>query len=142
MGLLASNFKSETAAERFEYLHPFLQEMLFEMIQWLSDRNIHGVITETVTTPEEDAALGRKSVSHQEGRASDLRTRDWPRNTVKEFLDHFNEKYLKHGATRASNGQLALLVFHDSGHGEHIHIQLARSYALKMPKSLSSQRIA
>lgn len=138
----ASHYKSSIIERRAKFMHPFMQQILNEMLEWLKAEGVHGVVTETITTLKEDAALGRKSVTHREGRAFDLRTRDWDRKLLKRFLDHFNKKYGKYGSLGTTTMQPTLLVHHDAGHGEHIHVQLMKQYAVKVPKDLDVAKIA
>lgn len=134
-----SLFKSSIVESRSKFMHVKLQEIMQDMIDWLKEKGIKPVITETVTTLKEDARLGRTSKTHREGRAFDLRTRDWPRELIKEFENHFNSKFGKHGALGATTMQPNLLVWHDAGYGEHFHVQLARQYAVRIPKDMDSK---
>lgn len=137
-----SHFKSQLINDRLKFMNPQLTEIMNEMIQWLTAKGVFPVITETVTTLKEDAALGRKSSTHREGRAFDLRTRDWPAPLKKEFEDYFNKKYGSLGALGATTLQPTFLVFHDIGWGEHFHVQLNKTYAMKVPKDIDGLKTA
>lgn len=137
-----SHFKSSLIESRSNFMHTELHKIMMDALHWLESKGIHGVITETVTTLKEDAQIGRKSVTHREGRAFDLRTRDWPRELIKEFETHFNAKFGRMGAVGQLTLQPTLLVWHDVGHGEHFHIQLSKTYAMKIPKDMDTQKIA
>ena len=130
------SFKNSTIELRAKYLHPFVFQVMEEMIEWCLEKGVNPVVTETVTTLIEDAKLGRLSKSHQQGRAFDLRSRDWPRPLLKEFEDHFNSKYGKLGAIGGTTLQPDLIVWHDAGFGEHFHIQFNKSYLMTLPKVL------
>lgn len=116
-------FKTEKAQERFSEINPTLQAICHEMDEFCKRRGKPFVLTETLTTAEEDKALGRVSISHQEGRAVDIRTRDWPEEFRELFIAHFSGIYGSLGAI-SKDGKRNLLVYHDSGHGAHIHAQL------------------
>lgn len=130
------SFKDSTVELRAKYLHPFVFQVMEEMVLWCLGKNLSPVITETVTTLIEDAKLKRFSKSHQQGRAFDLRTRDWPRELLKEFQDYFNSKYGKLGALSGTTLQPNLILWHDSGHGEHFHVQFNKNYLMTLPKVL------
>lgn len=121
------NFKSEKVEAGFPLLHSQLRDICWEMLRYCFENGMSFVITETVTTAEEDKALGRKSTSHREGRAVDIRTGFWPAKKRQAFMDHFDALYGNFGAVTPA-GETRLLVFHDSGHGEHIHCQLHSSF--------------
>ena len=123
-------FKTEKVKERFTDLHPRLQGICLEMAEYCRVNGMPFVLTETATTFEEDKALGRKSVTHSEGRAVDIRTRDWILPDRQVFMVHFNGRYGNLGALN-SLGDRNLLVYHDSGHGAHIHCQLDTTFKVK-----------
>lgn len=132
------NCKTELVHHRSKYLHPKMAEILLEMITWLKGEGVAGVVTESVTTLVEDARLGRKSITHREGRAGDIRTLGWSKELIAKFQNHFNLKYGKLGALSPTTMEPSLIVYHDSGHGAHMHVQLNKSYAVKMPKELAA----
>ena len=90
------------------------------------------VITATVSTLEEDKALGRKSRTHREARAFDLRSTVFTEIEREEFMKHFEHKY-QTAAAITSNGKRSLIVHHNSGHGDHFHIQIHSKFAQKNP---------
>lgn len=122
-------YKSKTVEERFSYLHPKLKEILAEMDAYCLEHGVDFTLTETVTLPSEDAALGRKSDTHVSRRAADLRTRDWKDDFLRMFMAVMEHDFGHVGAIN-SQGKRQLLVYHDSGHGPHIHCQLSRDYWL------------
>lgn len=126
-------FKSPLSGERCEYLHPQAQEIMNEMTDWCKGLNIPFVITETVTTAEEDKRLSRVSSTHREGRAFDVSTRGWKKAEIDEFMAHFDQKFLHVAAIGAKSGKAELIVHHDSGHGEHFHVQIGKVFAIRDP---------
>jgi hypothetical protein len=135
--LKSEYFKDQTAMDRAKFMHPQLHKIMEEMIDWLLEKGIHPVVTETVTTLIEDTQRKRVSSTHREGRAFDLRTRDWPAEIVKEFETHFENKYGTLGAVGSTTLTAHLLVYHDTGLGMHFHVQLSRAYTvanIKLPK--------
>lgn len=128
--LTIDNFKGSKEKERFDLLHPRMKELCEEMAFYCATNEMPFVLTETVTTDEEDKALKRVSDSHRSHRAVDIRTREWPSEFREKFIKYFSEKYADIAATNSA-GEKRLMVYHDSGFGEHIHCQLNREFAIK-----------
>lgn len=119
--------------------------MLEEMVEFvLVELGFMPMITETVTTKEEDDALDRVGTGHREGRAFDIRSSDWKAQDVRKFMDYFNLKYGKLGAVAKKSGVPTLIVHHNAGTGMHLHVQLNREFvspfvsALNQPKDTPS----
>jgi hypothetical protein len=73
-------------------------------------------ITSTASTKEEDKKLGRKSTTHLEGRAIDVRTDVAGHNFVNWMMNTpEGNEYAKR--------YIAKVYRHDSGHGDHYHIE-------------------
>jgi hypothetical protein len=136
MNLDRKYFKTDLNYQGFSKLHPKMQEVA----EFAIDRALmlgveNPVITETLTTSEIDKALGRVSVSHQQGRAIDFRTwnmKDEQMRTLAQGL------WLNYGDLGAFNklGQRQLVVYHDIGKGPHFHIQLDRTFAVDFSKPI------
>lgn len=131
-GGIRKAFKTQEIRSRSLYLHPLTMMIMAEMIHWAHIRAIPVSVTETLTTEEEDSKLKRVSKSHQEGRAFDLSTRGWTEDQIKLFTEEFSKKYASLAAT-GSSGSPALIVRHDTGRGDHFHVQINRKWALLNP---------
>lgn len=81
------------------------------------------VVTSTIRTHEENKAIGSVSRTHVEGRAADIRSRNFDNIAIKEFIKFFNHKYEDIAAISRSDGKPRLVVYHDSGNGSHFHVQ-------------------
>lgn len=118
-------------------MHPMALVILFEMAWWAIQKGLKFVVTDSRTTLEEDNAItqsdqkGRVSKSHRDGRAWDIRLRDWPENLIKEFIDHFTKKYGHLGAIGATSGQRTLIKRH-YGTADHLHCQLDTTFIAKV----------
>ena len=119
------NFKNAKVFSRFLKCRPVLQFIAADMATWCEANKLHFVITESLTTIEEDQDLNRVSSTHREGRALDIRSKDWPREWINFFGEYFIEKY-KSVAALNKFGTPILIVWHNSGHGEHFHVQIRR----------------
>lgn len=121
-------FKNKKVEDRAKDLDKGLFAILVEMGWFCASRNLDFVLTETVTTPEEDERLGRVSKSHQEKRAVDVRTRDWPEAFIKTFVADFEKKYGHLGAKSLSDGKRRFLIDKSKTKAPHIHIQMGREF--------------
>lgn len=121
-------FKSAEVENRSRFLNQDTMAMLHTMVSYIAMTGLHPVITETVTSKEEDEALNRVSSSHREGRAFDIRCKDWPTTTKINFQTFFEKSFGHLGAISKSDGKKRLVVRHGEGDNEHFHIQLAKSF--------------
>ena len=101
---------------------------MFDMYSYFRKRDLEVVVTETVTTLEEDIAVGRVSSTHRTGRAFDLRNRSWSLMEIKKFETHFNKKYWKRAA-RNKEGIGRLVVSIPHGTGPHFHVQINSEFS-------------
>jgi hypothetical protein len=123
-------FKDDIIAARFTDMNKLAQTIATEMDKWSQDNyNVELTITATVSTIEEDKALGRISDTHRTRRAWDIRTVDLPDSLVAEMIVAINKKYGKYGAVTSALPRLIVNKSH--GTGPHLHCQLNRKYALK-----------
>lgn len=122
-------FKDEKIGNSFLGLHPLCVMLLGEMCAWAWNHSLPFIITETLTTEEEDKLLKRVSRTHREGRAFDISDRNWRAYNITEFVSFFNHKY-KEIAAVTTSGAPALVVHHDAGTGTHFHIQINSQYAI------------
>ena len=122
-------FKHDRDMKLFFLMHPLLQMIATDSAYWAYQRGLDYVVTATVTTIEEDKKLGRKSSSHSDKRAYDARSRNWSFRDKVEYKEWITSKYGAYGALSHS-GRVRLVVHHDSGHGEHFHIQLHSKFKL------------
>ena len=100
---------------------------MFDMNMWCNENKIPFKVTSTVTTIDEDRRLGRTSITHRTARAFDLSVRGWDHLEIRDFMNYFSRKYHSYAAVNTS-GEPALIVYHNSGHGDHFHIQIHSRY--------------
>ena len=124
-------FKHQKDKELFFALHPLLIMVLADMNLYCSKNNLPFKITETITTLEQDSKLKRISSSHRTKRAVDVSSRGFNLVDIQNFQNYFNEKYKDNASISASDLVRRLVVFHDSGRGEHFHISLHSKFSLK-----------
>lgn len=122
-------FKDDVIAARFDDMAVLSQEVAKYMDSYAQEKyGVEITLTATVSTKEEDLALGRESDTHRTRRAFDVRTRDLPESLIAELCSIARKKYRQHGAS--VKGVPALVVYRPHGSGPHLHVQLNRKYAL------------
>jgi len=125
-------FKHKRDEEMFYSLHPLLCGIVFDIAYFCIPYNYTPTVTATLSDIEKDRALGRKSSTHREGRAVDLRTRDMPTLLRKNLIEYLTKKYDSIAA--ANKIGLKRLVVDE---GDHLHIQIHKKYAKPAFVSLS-----
>lgn len=132
---IAVNFSSTRAVEGWMKMQDRTRELAIEMAAWLkTNYDINMVITETVTTKEQDDELQRVSATHRDGRAFDVRVIDphtgtiiLPEAVIAKFCAHFRKKYPNLGAVSGTTQGRNLIVNKPHGSGPHLHIQIKRN---------------
>ena len=120
-------------AHRVFYLSPQLIEIMNDMASWAESHKLPFVVTATVSTCEEDGCLSRVSATHRTGRAFDLSIHGWLSLAIQEFCTTFDAKYLHVAATGAVSGKQELVIHHNNGNGDHLHVQVANIFGVDDP---------
>ncbi len=111
---------------------PFMQTGVVLMIAWSNHwcvtRGIKPVWTSWIRTNESNERLGGTRV-HPEGRGADLSVKPiwgWTEVLIDEFLVEFEEEFYDIGALVYRDDELISrpILRHDSGHGDHLHMQV------------------
>jgi hypothetical protein len=123
------DYKNEKVKDRAEFLHYKMTQIKIEMKYYCDSYGMPFVVTETVTTADEDAKQGRSSSSHRDCRAIDLRTFHWPESFIKQFVDYFTDKYNDIGAVSFSDGKRRFIVDKSKTKQPHLHVQLDKIYS-------------
>jgi hypothetical protein len=110
--------------EELKIVNPALALLLLEMSKWVNSKGYKFVITDLMSEDLEDKKLKRVSKSHQEGRAADIRVRDWPKDFRRLFEEYFEKRYSHIAAISKKTLKPNLIEMHDVGHGIHCHIQI------------------
>jgi len=120
-------FKQKNDSITFFSLAPILVLIAADMDVWLVSRGYPGlIITEGITTEEMDISANRKTLTHREGRAIDVRTHDIDIFDIQDLIKFIEDKYGFFGAISSETGDRNLIVFGDKNHLDHMHIQVAR----------------
>lgn len=118
-------FKHPSLLKEYRQVRARLQIILEDMAKFTVLHGYVFMITDLLSEASEDIKLNRVSKSHLEGRAADLRVRDWPEWFRIKFETHFESKYKHHAAISKISGKSNLIEIHNNGNGEHCHIQIA-----------------
>lgn len=124
-----SKYFKDSSIRSVDGLTPPALMVLGDIICWCIEKGVTPVITDTVSTLEDDLALNRVSSTHRDGRAFDISTRGWDRELVAECVRVFNMKY-RHIAALDSIGNTKLVYFHNAGFGEHLHFQVHKRFTV------------
>jgi hypothetical protein len=125
-------FKFDSDIRLFHCLHPALIMIFADLANYAQKQyGIDLVVTETITTPEQDFLIGRTSKAHQECRAIDIRTKDIDIFIVEELLDYINNKreYFNYHY-EAYSGKKRLAFLHTTNE-QHIHLAIHSQYAVR-----------
>jgi hypothetical protein len=132
-------YKTDDVKTGYALLHPIVRELCEAVDRWSLEYDKKPItLTESLSTPERDKALKRESPAHSEGRAVDIRTRDWTSQKLTACLKFFNEKYLYLGYLRRSTGKRILMYLHGEGDARHIHLAIGIDVIEKYKKSYPS----
>lgn len=120
-------FKHKSLLAEYQEIHPALQVILEDMAMWVTSHGFPFVITDLLSEETEDKELSRVSKTHYEGRAADLRCRDWTPEFKSKFEKYFEEKYKSAAAISKETGLPNLVYIHKlPNNAEHVHVQIRR----------------
>ena len=111
--------KDEVDINNLMSISPYLLEIFASFTLWSHQRGLPVVVTSII-----DDSVKRVSSTHKTGRAIDISARGWDKVSIKEAVEHFNFIYKRYGAVSYSDGQARAIVFHNSGYGDHFHLQV------------------
>lgn len=123
-------FKTEKNKNGWDKVKLTLKEAVLEIDKWFRDiYQFDIVITETVSTMEDDIILERTSASHREGRAIDIRTKKMTEDMINSFIKKFSYLDDTIGAVSVSDGTRRFILYKPHGSGPHFHLQIGRDIA-------------
>lgn len=123
-------FKYAKDVVLFEYLHPILQQTIFDLSLWCEENSLPFKITATVTTKKRDDELNRVSDSHRTKRAIDLSVKKWSEKQMAIFQTLFNERYKNIASISKSDSIPRLIVLHGKDESLHFHIAIHSRYSM------------
>jgi hypothetical protein len=124
-------FKKEEDKLMFTQLHPILIMIFADMAYYAqSKHNIDLVVTDTISTLEDDKKLGRKSSAHRRSIALDIRTKNLDPFIVAEIIDYVNKKPEYDEYKYVSWSGARRLAYYHVGTNEHIHLAIHSTYGI------------
>lgn len=118
-------FKHEDHQSHFLYISPKLGEVMLDAHHFLQDKGYDMTVTSMVRESGDGISA---SQTHQTGRAFDFSVRGIPDEVIAELIEVFNKKYYNVAAYSRSKNMPTLMLRHDSGQGDHVHVQIHPRY--------------
>ena len=131
MSQKVKDYAKPGVVDRLDFLCVEAFMVLCDVILWARSKQLPVVISDAVTTLEEDQKLARVSSTHREGRAFDISTRGWSKDLIDECVRVFGFKY-RNIAALGQDGSPRLVYFHNAGTGDHLHFQVAKRFAMPL----------
>lgn len=100
---------------------PELFLIMADMNLWAINSGLRFLVTSIIRCKDKFS----ESDTHQTGRAFDLSVKGWNNEDVENFILYFEHKY-KNYAAITKEGGTRLILRHDIGLGDHIHVQVRR----------------
>jgi hypothetical protein len=119
-------FKDDVNARDLEMIQPALLILITATELYCARFNLPFTITSLVNDRHDKDGKPIRSVSssHRDGRAADISIRGWSETHVERFVYFLNRDYSDIAAVSAIDGAKRAAVRHDSGYGDHIHLQV------------------
>ena len=118
------NVKEDVVIEDLLSLNPKVLIVLGHFMAYAEKHNLPVTITSIISDRDNVEAVSR---THEEGRAIDLRSSDWPEHHRLEVVEHMLHIANHYGAISASDYQRRVIIHHDyKGQGGHFHLQVSR----------------
>ena len=98
-----------------------IRVVLVAVMSYMESKGLDVMITSVL----DEVGVSRKSSTHKDGRAIDIRTRDWPPGLADEVTAWINKRF---STGEKFDPQRIMLVAknHNAGWGDHIHLQVAK----------------
>lgn len=119
-------FIKDGANPDYQTMHPQIFVVLGHLFMWCQSNDL----TCTLTSTNETVGFNRKSRSHKEGRAVDVRTWNFTEKQLDQLTAYLEETCGHLGAYSASDMKQRLVVRHGTeagGRGDHLHLQVKPS---------------
>jgi hypothetical protein len=105
-------------------ISPFLGIVFYTFCAYSTQYNLPIQVTSII-----DAAPGRISTTHAEGRAIDISCRNWDEFHKNRVRFHLNTLFgMLYGTCRVDSPRVPrVCLIHDAGTGEHFHLQVRKN---------------
>lgn len=118
-------FKSDEVFMEWDGIKEHLKPVLIYAKNYCEEWAMGFLITDLTSTEAEDRAMKRETETHRDGRAADIRCRDWPIWFREQFEKHMEEKFKDIAAKSSRTLKCNLIEIH-IGNEIHVHLQVRR----------------
>jgi hypothetical protein len=124
-------FKHDKDVRLFSALHPILIMIFADAVYNFKEKfNKDLIVTDTVSTLEEDNKLKRRSPAHRQRRAIDVSVRNLDEAEINWLTWYLNNKdEYQRFKYMSTSGEFRLAYRHGEGDNDHIHIAIHARYA-------------
>jgi len=123
-------FKHEKDKMFFSLLHPAIIMIYADLFLYAKEKhNLDLVITQTISTPEEDKALGRVSDAHRTARAIDVSVKGMDKTQIYDLCNYINTRWVYKKYHYMSNNGAYRLAYYHVGSAPHIHLAIHKKFA-------------
>lgn len=109
-------------------MHSLILMIMMASAEWAFENDLPFIVTDTVSTSEEDFKYKRNSSTHIEGRAFDFSVKRWNPEHIYAFTVWINARFGKYGAWVSEEKPSVVVDFHGKGDNFHGHVQIHRRY--------------
>ena len=109
--------------EDFKMVHPALLVLHTATVLYCNEYNLPCEVTSIMSDRD---GLNESTQTHVEGRAFDLSVKGWTDTHIHRFVYLMNRDYADIAAISQSDLKPRAVVYHDVGHGEHLHFQVRK----------------
>lgn len=113
--------KSDCSMEDFKMLSPKLLVMFATVLEFADQRKLPVKITSIIT---DRVNVQAKSKTHETGRALDISIDGWRDDDIMDLGVLLVNKHKDIAAISSKDLKPRPLVWHDVGHGDHMHLQV------------------
>ncbi len=114
-------YKEDIDPKDLEMIQPALWILLTRTMLYCAEYKLPFVVTSIISDRKN---INSKSRTHEEGRAIDISSKGWTESHIYRFQYHMNTWYSDIAAISAKDNEPRAVVHHDSGYGEHFHLQV------------------
>ena len=115
------DFKDGVDSNDLMLLDPKLMILFANFLLYCNSHDLPVTITSAV-----DAEVPRVSTTHKDGRALDVSVKGWTDQDVLDAVEYFNHEFSYLAAISFSDHMPRAIIYHDVGHGRHLHLQVRR----------------
>lgn len=115
--------KDDCTMEDFKMLNPNLLILFSTLLNFARNNDLPVCITSIITDRN---GIRTASTTHEEGRAIDISVKGWDAKDIQGLISVMEYHHSNISAISASTLKPRPVVWHDSGYGDHLHLQVKR----------------